>query len=195
MPKLKIHPSFVLIFLCLLAGDNKKLTLSVLICMAIHEIGHIMLFYAFKIKIKEISLGATGATITPALSLTSYKKEIAVAIGGPFLNLVTLALVYPSINIYEPALFGMREYVAIFSLMFAIINLMPVYDLDGGRILKCALSMLFTDSAGERVVNVCTTVFLIGIWMLSVYMLLKSRGGFAFFAFSICMMLRKGKRG
>ena len=191
MPKLKIHPSFVLIFLCLLAQDNQKMALSVLICMAIHEMGHIMLFLAFKVKIKEISLGATGATITPATSLTSYKKEIAIAIGGPFLNLGTLALVYPSIHIYEVRLFGINEYIAIFSLMFALINLMPIKDLDGGRIVRCAIAILFTDSAGDRVVNICTSVILIGIWMLSVYMMLKSRGGFAFFAFSICMMLRK----
>ena len=70
----------------------------------------------------------------------SYGRELAVALAGPAVNLVTGGIC---------AQFG-NYLLAGVSFGLGLFNLMPVLPLDGGRALWCVLSALFGAQTGER---------------------------------------------
>ena len=193
MPKIKISPSSLLLFAGILLSENKILSLSVFVCATIHEIGHFIAAAILKIKIKCFHLNVCGAKIIPEAQICSYGKEFMLCFCGPLANLITLILFLPSANISSYATLEAIDahgYVVLFSALLSIINLLPIKSLDGGRMLFCILSWAFGQRVANTSLNITTFLFALLIWMLSVYLLILSRGGIVFFSFSLCMFLK-----
>ena len=193
MPKIKISPSSLLLFAGIFLSENKLLALSLFICATIHEIGHFVAALLLKIKIKRFELTVCGAKIIPYAQICSYKDEFILCLLGPMANIITFFLFLPKINV--SAAKGIISldactYIALFSIMLAIINLLPIKSLDGGRMLFLVISWAFGQRAGNLALNISTFLFALILWMLSVYLLILSRGGIIFFSFSLCMFLK-----
>jgi stage IV sporulation protein FB len=124
-----IHPLFLpLLFGMVLYGDVAYYAM-ILISLIVHEVGHLMAAWFVKVKVKrcvimpyggEIELEG-GASLNP-------KKQLIIAIGGPIATCCCL-LVAP---ILDP-LFA-EPFIKI-QLILLIINLIPIWPLDGGRIV------------------------------------------------------------
>ena len=193
MPKIKIRLSSIMLFASILVSENKILSLSVLICATIHELGHIVSALLLKIKIKRFEFSICGAKIIPTQSLCTYLKELILCFCGPLANFITFALCLPAVNITsnsDATSLDFFTYMALFSILLGVINLLPIKSLDGGRILFCIMAPLIGDRAGNITVKICSIVTSIIIWMFSVYLLILSPGGIIFFAFSLCMLLK-----
>ena len=193
MPKIKISPSSLLLFAGIFLSQNKLLALSLFICATIHEIGHFVAALILKIKIKRFELTVCGAKIIPSAQICSYKDEFILCLLGPMANILTFLLFLPKVNISEIHGIGSLDtctYIALFSLMLALINLLPIKSLDGGRMLFLMLSWALGQRVGKIVLNISTFLFALILWMLSVYLLILSRGGIVFFSFSLCMFLK-----
>ena len=86
-----------------------------------------------------------------------YRQELLAALAGPLVNLVC------------GALFCMRSPAfAAYSLMLGIYNLLPVWPLDGGRAVRCALAQHLPLARAEAVSRrssfaVCAALLLAGI--------------------------------
>lgn len=105
----------------------------ILACL-IHEIGHFLLIKAFGGRVESIRLTAVGAEMTLNSGISfSYGKEIIVSVAGPIANLF-FALIFLQ---YEGYLF------AGICLCLGILNLTPIYPLDGGRILTCIMMQVY----------------------------------------------------
>lgn len=193
MPKIKISPSSLLLFASILLSENKILSLCIFICATIHEIGHLLAAIFLKIKIKQIEINVCGAKIIPKAQICSYKKEFILCLCGPLANILTLILFLPATSISSCATVDTIDahgYIVLFSAMLSVINLLPIKSLDGGRMLFSVLSWSFGQRVGNTVLNMTTFLFALVIWMLSVYLLILSRGGIVFFSFSLCMFLK-----
>ena len=70
------------------------LSLAALLAAFVHEIGHLFVASICGVPIKELKLDIFGASLTPTHAFCSYKKEIAVAIGGPAVNLIFAFLIF-----------------------------------------------------------------------------------------------------
>lgn len=95
-----------------------------------------------RVPVRGVTLAAAGAVIEAVFC--DYKKEIICAAAGPLagalLGILLLRLV-PD--------------VALISFLLSAANLLPLYPLDGGRILRAAMYSCFSDRA-DRIVHIIT---------------------------------------
>ena len=115
----------------------------------IHECGHLLAGIAVGLKPESIQIAPYGFSIGFKTNVDDYNKKIKnasilslkkiiIASAGPFVNLLIILIVYIyyvcTKNIY---LFGIGLDMIIYSnILICVFNLIPIYPLDGGRILK-----------------------------------------------------------
>lgn len=129
----------------------------------IHEMSHVAVGMALKMKVEKIEIMSFG------LSVSFYKdlndniiKEILVALAGP---LMSLALAILSCKI-EFAFATIQENVYSNILIF-LFNLIPIYPLDGGRIIKGILHIIFGSEKSEYLINKISKVTIIILTIIS----------------------------
>ena len=176
---------FSLLMLLSLILTRSYLSLVALVAAALHECGHILAAKLCRIPLVQMKLGIFGATLTTDRSLCSYGKEIILAAAGPLTNLLCFALCCISDAKSEAA-----ELFALASLVLAILNLLPIRELDGGRIVYCALASTFSPSLASRVVSAFSFGIIFSLWALSVYLILRLGASLSLFIFS-CFLFCK----
>jgi len=113
--------------------------LTLFIIVLIHEMGHVAMARELGWTVTEVQLLPFGgvATMEDAYA-TDPLDEIVVALAGPFLNVVMMAVSYlfwyTGIWTEEWAYFFL-----ISNLTIALFNLLPIWPLDGGRIVQAIL--------------------------------------------------------
>ncbi len=132
---------FFVIVLIGIFADNKNL-LCLVLFSAIHEIGHILVLYIIGGKPDKIVVSYYGIGMTHSSMLTP-SKEIIFLFSGIFINL-TFAI----LNIC-------RE----INIKLVIMNSLPIYPLDMGRILKCILDTILPVSISYKVYFIVGWVF------------------------------------
>ena len=110
----------------LAALDRSGSVLPILCAMAVHELAHIVMMLACGGQVRRLTLRFADLQI--AASGLGYRQELLSALAGPLVNLICGA-----------AFCMQRPSFAAYSLMLGIYNLLPVWPLDGGRVLRCAL--------------------------------------------------------
>ena len=127
MKRLDLAPGFAAALCLLRLLAEPRVFYAFLAAAAAHEAGHVMAIYLVGGKVTKLRLGMCDAKIeTRGLG---YRQEIFCALAGPGMSvLVCLAL--------------RKAYAtcAAISLILGLFNAMPVYPLDGGRALRCALT-------------------------------------------------------
>jgi len=121
----------------------------------IHELGHMVVGIFLKLKPKSLSIMPFGISIT--FETYGYKKlieikKMIIAIAGPAVNIVIAGIVsFMQIDN------DLKETIIYSNILIAIFNLIPLYPLDGGRILKVLIrfnnSKMKTDSIINKVSN------------------------------------------
>ncbi len=114
---------------------------------AVHEAGHLAALRALGAPVLEVRLDLAGAVIETDTSRLSFCAEALAAASGPAAGLL-LALASAR---RCPELAGT-------SAALSALNLLPCGSLDGGRILRAALSALFGPDAAGKTVAALTCV-------------------------------------
>lgn len=158
--------------------------LTVALAALLHELGHLAAAWGWGVPVKALRLDLFGARMELD-GLLSYRAELAVAAGGPLVSLLAAALVYPLGRLWDEAYL-----FAAVSVGLGLLNLLPVRGLDGGRMLACGLSLLFGERGADVTLRVTTGLALGGLWLLSVYALLRAGETLSLFVFALCMLVR-----
>lgn len=144
-----LHPLFVVVgvFYCF----KGELFLFLLSCLTAvqHECAHAFAAARLGYKLNRIVLMPFGAVIDGDLRNISLKDEIFVAICGPLCNLVTAAF-FAATWWFAPTMYAYTDTAYDSSLAIALVNLLPAYPLDGGRIFKCLLERAFSKNGNFR---------------------------------------------
>ena len=139
----------------LAALDRSGAVLPILYAMGVHELAHVVMMLACGGRVRRLTLRFADLRIDAAG--LGYRQELLAALAGPLVNLVC------------GALFCMRSPAfAAYSLMLGIYNLLPVWPLDGGRAVRCALAQHLPLARAEAVSRrssfaVCAALLLAGI--------------------------------
>ena len=138
----RLHPLFLLtgiVYACV--GDLPLFLMSCLVALQ-HECAHAFAAAKRGYALNAVVLMPYGAVIEGDLDGLTFKDEMAVALAGPLCNLCTAAF-FGALWWFFPTLYAFTDTAFYVSLAIAIVNLLPAYPLDGGRILRGALSRAF----------------------------------------------------
>ena len=163
--RIHISSGFLLLVAWLLYCDDQGFVPLALLACAFHEGGHWLMIRLLGGGVRSIFLTVSGAAMTLNSEL-SYGGELLAAAAGPLMNLLLSAVV---------CRFPWGELFAGLNLALAALNLLPVFPLDGGRILHCALCMAVGEQAAGAICRGSGLLFAGGLLGLSLWS--ASRGG------------------
>lgn len=131
----------------------------------IHELGHMMVGLILKLKPKTLSIMPFGISIT--FETYGYKKlieikKIIIALAGPVTNILII-IITTLLNV-NTNLKGMIIYS---NMLIAIFNLIPLYPLDGGRILKGIIRIKKSELKADEVINKVSNCIIVIITAIS----------------------------
>ena len=129
--KLRVHPLFIafLFVYTILGGIGAYLV--AFLAVFLHEVSHYALARIAGAKDLSITLMPYGASLTLSEDVPHVG---AILLAGPMSNLVA-ASVCLALSWIVPELYGYLEGFLTANIHIALINLMPAYPLDGGRLL------------------------------------------------------------
>jgi len=128
---------YLFVVISLLTGHFRNLFYFTLIIL-VHELGHSLTGIFLKLNLKRIEIYPYGGCSKLEYDInTPLIKEFLVLIMGPVFQLLFLGLIY-YIKIDVPNYFYTYNY---FILIF---NLLPIYPLDGGKLLHLLLCVLIS---------------------------------------------------
>lgn len=165
-----IHPSFVLVFLWavlqwgfgrdggvvpLLLGLN--LVVLIFASVLFHELGHCAMARQLHQQVRDVTLWPFGGVARIEQTPDRPRHEMLISLAGPAMNLAIIVALLPLIAL-SAVVFGWNQvlpgpvfwsnitplsllvYVAVVNALLLVFNLLPAFPLDGGRILRAALT-------------------------------------------------------
>ncbi len=144
----RLHPAFIAVgvWFCF-TGNLFPFFLSCIVAIQ-HECAHAFAAAKLGYKLNKIVLMPYGAVIDGDLRDITLKDEIVVAICGPLCNLLTAGF-FAALWWFFPITYAFTDTACFSSLAIALVNLLPAYPLDGGRILRCFLTRAFLKNTAE----------------------------------------------
>lgn len=175
-PKIKISAFLPpLLFLLFCTGAP---VLSAAVSVIIHEAAHLAAGAFFRLKPAAVTVSPLGADIKYS-GVIPYKTEIPLALSGPFLSVVFAFAVRPF----------SRECFSV-SLIYGLLNLLPVPCFDGGRALCAAVYGRFSYNTADAVCGAVNTVFLILLYLFSVFVLFYTSFNASLLLICACIFVR-----
>ncbi|MBA3285435.1 MAG: site-2 protease family protein [Nitrosopumilus sp.] len=158
--KIFIHWTFlILIFWIIGSGVARGLdtiailwylafVMAIFACVVLHELGHALTAKQYHIPTKDITLLPIGGLARFEKLPEEPKKELIIAIAGPIVNFVIAGIIYifwnkVSFSPEELQVITPDNFIFMFmsiNLFIGLFNLIPAFPMDGGRILRAALS-------------------------------------------------------
>lgn len=152
IPEIKVGAGFILLIAFVLCIDSENMFLFAGISALIHEASHLAAIYICGGRAERIHLTLYGAYIELSkYPMIPYKKEFLIAVAGPAASAVA-AYAFSSLGQYfqNNTLF----IFAGINLMLALLNLLPAYPLDGGRMLRCFLLIILDEDIADVICRV-----------------------------------------
>lgn len=139
-----IHYSTVIMFLILyFINYNTFITmLLAFIGVLFHEFGHVLAAHFFKIKTTNIMLLPIGGVAQIQTEFNNFKRDFWILAAGPVVNLILCLFCY--IIFYYSKLI-MFEELYIINLMLFVFNLIPIFPMDGGMLLRGFIDFIIKD--------------------------------------------------
>lgn len=139
----------------------------------IHEFGHAAMAAALRIPSKRIVLTFFGGYVQFARPPKEGWHEIAVSAAGPGANLASYVLVASLLPLLAPtlspdagsiALLNALHTFGFISMLLGLFNLLPGFPLDGGHILRAALTYVMPRRAARIATAVTGIIVAAGIF-------------------------------
>lgn len=187
--KITVHPLFfaVIIFCAFFGGFFVSIIFA--LTALLHECGHVFCAARLGYECKQIKLMPYGAAAVCDIDGIKWRDEVALALAGPAVN-AAICVGVAGLWWFFPSTYAFTDTIMAASLAMLIVNILPAYPLDGGRVANCLLSHIFSPKAARiilRAANVAIAAGMIAAFFISGYNVT-----FLFFAlFLLCSAIEK----
>ncbi len=182
--RFRIDLKIFLIILLFFLTNQIKIYAIMMICAFLHELGHMVAGILLKMKPEKIEIIPIGVSITFKLNTNDINKKIGksnkleikkilVALAGPITNMI---IILTTINISNDGINMLEKAVIIYAnIILMLLNLLPIYPLDGGRILKSFFSIYVGKRKSEEITNITSFITILIITIISIIATYYSR--------------------
>ena len=134
MKKLKIGISFYLLVILCVLTKNLVLLFNYFVALILHELAHLWAAASKGYKLKQMCLSMCGLFIKLDEEIDD-KDSFLINIAGPSLNLLLSVFCVALFWIF-PSSYNYLSTFCISNLALAVFNLLPIYPLDGGKVVQ-----------------------------------------------------------
>ena len=159
--KIRLHLKIFVFVAIFIATRQIEIYGLIMIFAFLHEMGHMIAGIILGFKPCTLEIMPFGLSIGFEGKVENYNKKIGkasiitlkkmiIALSGPLTNLFFVLL----FSIFKINIFGIERELIIYSnILLGIFNLIPIYPLDGGRVLKCVLYICYGKKDGGQYIN------------------------------------------
>lgn len=177
----RVHPLFLLAGAYACLSRSLLLYLGAVLVALEHECAHSFAAARLGFRLNRVVLMPYGAVISGNFKGISFKDEIRVAAAGPLCNLFT-ALLFAALWWLFPDAYAYTDTAFYLSLFIGAGNLLPLYPLDGGRVLKCAIAMKTGEKTALSICRAISACVAGAIFAAAIALAAQGKGAFSLFA-------------
>lgn len=172
--KIKLN-LYIFLFVALFVITNQIEIYTLVMCFAlIHEIAHLICGITLGFKPETLRIMPLGFSLEFEIPVQDYNKKVLksnivaikkifVALAGPLINLIIVIL---------GIIFNIDNNIIYSNFLIFIFNLIPIYPLDGGRILKNVFKIFCGNRKANEYINLTTNFLFIILTMISSILIL-----------------------
>lgn len=154
----------------------------------LHESGHVVCALLLHIHPQSITLGACGMEMRVDTTLTSFRRETALALAGPASNFICALCAALGYAAFQQEIWIV---CAVTHIVTGVFNLLPVPGLDGGTALTCLLAPRIGREKTDKALLVTAVIFLFPLGAVGFSMFLRAQANITLLLTSIyiCILL------
>lgn len=154
----------------------------------VHELGHLVAGVILGLRVKSINIMPFGISINFEDYSNKYvAKKIIIAIAGPLVNLSLVLL-----GVFN----DWNEDVIYSNILIGMFNLIPLYPLDGGRILKYIIQLTSSSKEAEIITYRLSNTLIIILTVISSIgiLLIQNIGVLVILGYLWMLVIQENKR-
>jgi stage IV sporulation protein FB len=163
--KIFLHPLFIAVIVLAFLLGSGFFALSMLAAVVVHELSHAFVARRVGIHTDRLRLLPFGAEVTIDCAYIDSDKRIAILLAGAAGNLLVVISLGSLLWLF-PMIFMSLEALIICNAVTAGLNLLPIYPLDGGKIIEQVLSAKAREHVARKTMNVVSSVIFIVTFVL-----------------------------
>lgn len=140
--RIKIHPTTLLLVPIFILLKSGFLFFIYIVCLVLHELAHSLVSSSRGYSLGRIHIFPYGASIEGSSQNITEVDEIIIALSGPLFN-ICVAIVFVALWWIYPFTYYYTDMIVYANLSIAAFNLLPIFPLDGGRIILALFSLHF----------------------------------------------------
>lgn len=178
-----VEPSFlILLGLFVVLDLDRKIPLRfallwipvVFFSVLLHELGHALMIWLFKHGPSTITLSGFGGVTRNQRNSRPW-QDILISLAGP---LVSIGIAFGAALLFresalvrrDPMLAAMLPILVWANRSWAIFNLLPIYPLDGGQVIRNFFLMITTPQRSFLISSVTSIILGVGLGILALFM-------------------------
>ena len=165
--ELKIDLKIILFALIFYFTGQIEIYCLCLLFALIHELGHVLVARILSNKLLKFKIMPLGFSIFLQTNIEDYNKKIKkgnmyvlknliISIVGPITNIIIFLVTF-----FLPIELMLKEKIIYINAIIAIFNLIPMYPLDGSKILQNALKLFCSNKESYKYTNIVANATLI----------------------------------
>ena len=187
--RIKINIQIFAIIIILILTKQIEIYAWLMLFALIHEIAHMITGIVLKLRPRMLKIEPFGIGIIFEGFKNTEKNKILIALAGPMTNIL-IALLFSFIKTRAQTL------IINSNILLAIFNLIPIYPLDGGRILKAIIAINSKTGKEDDISNKISNILMIVLTAISSILILiyKNIGLLLIIAYLWIIVIKENNR-